>query len=68
MSATVETVTPVIVDAYGRAAELDAYLGDPADPGGRMPLAVTLERDHDRAFPAEAVAALDAWGLPKKKN
>ena len=66
MSATVETVTPVIVDAYGRAAELDAYLGDPADPGGRMPLAVTLERDHDRAFPAEAVAALDAWGLPRR--
>lgn len=65
MNATVETVTPVIVDAYGRAAELDAYLGDPADLGGRMPLAVTLERDHDRAFPAEAVAALDAWGLPR---
>ena len=24
-----------------------------------MPLALTLERDHDRAFPLEAVAALE---------
>ncbi|WP_288908774.1 acyl-CoA dehydrogenase family protein [uncultured Microbacterium sp.] len=65
MSTTVGMVTTAAAGAYGRAADLDAYLGAPADPAGRMPLVLTLERDHDRVFPAEAVAALDAWGLPR---
>ena len=47
------------------AAALERHLGDPRDPASRISFREMLELDEREAFPAEAVAALDAFGLPR---
>ncbi|QMU78144.1 acyl-CoA dehydrogenase family protein [Streptacidiphilus sp. PB12-B1b] len=47
------------------AARLDRELGDPADPETVFSYAASMRLDAAEAFPAEACAALNAWGLPR---
>ena len=52
-----------MTDAFDRAAVLDRFLGDPAEPASRMPTGACLAADEDSAFPQDAVDALDEFGL-----
>ncbi|GAA4598135.1 alkylation response protein AidB-like acyl-CoA dehydrogenase [Actinoplanes octamycinicus] len=42
---------------------LEEYLGDPADPGSRMPAVRALQLDEREEYPHEFLAALRTWGL-----
>ncbi|SDL31599.1 acyl-CoA dehydrogenase family protein [Streptomyces indicus] len=46
------------------AEELDAFLGDPEDPGGWFSYARCVDLDDEEAFPADICRRLDDWGLP----
>ncbi|AXL92985.1 acyl-CoA dehydrogenase [Streptomyces sp. CB09001] len=46
------------------AEELDAFLGDPDDPGGWFSYKRCVELDDREAFPADICRRLDDWGLP----
>lgn len=50
-------------DAFGDAAVLDRYLGDPEDASSKMPTSACLAADREFAFPQQAVDALDSWGV-----
>lgn len=59
-------MTPApIIGAGELAAALDAFLGDPDDPHGRLPDTVTRQRDRASELPVEAIRALDEWGMPQ---
>jgi alkylation response protein AidB-like acyl-CoA dehydrogenase len=45
------------------AEELERYLGDPHDPGSRMPFKKILEHDEREEFPYEMVGVMQRWGL-----
>ncbi len=45
------------------AADLDRFLGDPADPAAALSFERTLARDRAAEFPIEAAEALNAWGM-----
>ena len=44
------------------AAEFEAYLGDPHDPGSRMPFSRILELDEAGQYPYSFVSQLRRWG------
>ncbi|MEV5609125.1 acyl-CoA dehydrogenase family protein [Streptomyces sp. NPDC052225] len=46
------------------AEELDAFLGDPEEPGGWFSRERCLDLDEQEAFPADICRRLDEWGLP----
>ena len=54
---------PSALIAYTLAEELEHALGDPHDPACTVGFAHLLELDEHERFPAEAAAALDAWGF-----
>ena len=49
--------------SYTLAEELEAVLGDPHNPACVISFARAVELDEHERFPAEAAAALDAWGF-----
>ena len=51
-------------EQYRLAEELERHLGDPADPRAHASFARAVAADEAERYPAEACAALDAWGLP----
>jgi alkylation response protein AidB-like acyl-CoA dehydrogenase len=54
-----------MIDAFARAAELDAYLGRPRDANSIMREQDSLKWDAEGTFPQPAVDALDEWGLQR---
>jgi alkylation response protein AidB-like acyl-CoA dehydrogenase len=48
---------------YSLAEELEGVLGNPNNPACVISFARALELDEHERFPAEAAAALDAWGF-----
>jgi alkylation response protein AidB-like acyl-CoA dehydrogenase len=50
-------------DQCSRAAELEEYLGDPHDPGSRMPFARIMEYDESGQYPHAFVSQLHRWGV-----
>lgn len=52
-------------DAGPTVAGLDAALAEWARPGGPFDPALLAAHEERESFPAEACAALDAWGLPE---
>lgn len=48
-----------------RTADLEARIAGWSRPGGPFDPAVLTAHDEAESFPAEACAALDAWGLPE---
>lgn len=52
-----------LTEASATAQALTRHLGDPRDPAGPLSHAAMLALDAREEFPAEAVAALDAWGM-----
>ncbi|MCQ4209134.1 acyl-CoA dehydrogenase family protein [Streptomyces longispororuber] len=46
------------------AEELDAFLGDPDDPGGWFSYERCVQLDDKEEFPADICRRLDDWGLP----
>ena len=56
-------MTAPLTEPAAAAEALERFLGDPREPGSRMPFAEALDLDEREAFPERAVAALDAWGL-----
>src|SRR5439155_7756783 len=55
-------IRPALI-SYTLAEELEQALGDPHDPTCLISFARALELDEHEHFPAEAAAALDAWGF-----
>jgi alkylation response protein AidB-like acyl-CoA dehydrogenase len=56
-------MSPALTAASDEARALEHSLGDPRDPSSRISFHAMTRLDEDEAFPEEAVAALDAWGL-----
>lgn len=52
-------------EAFHRAADIDKYLGDPRDPQARIREDDVLSADEESLFPAEAVDALNDWGVQR---
>ncbi len=50
-------------DVTETAARLEEYLGDPHDPGSRMPFAQILAHDVSGEYPYQFVALLRRWGV-----
>ena len=48
---------------FAPAADLDRFLGDPADPASPVSFARALEHDRVAEFPHEAADALNEWGV-----
>ncbi|MET0649585.1 MAG: acyl-CoA dehydrogenase, partial [Pyrinomonadaceae bacterium] len=48
---------------YRQAEELERALGDPLDPHADFSFAPAVALDEDEAYPVNACALLDAWGL-----
>jgi len=53
-----------IPEQYGKAEELERYLGDPSDGRNGFSFAQAVALDEAEEYPEEACALLDAWGLP----
>ncbi|MFD8393988.1 acyl-CoA dehydrogenase family protein [Streptomyces sp. NPDC059680] len=52
-------------DLTALAARLEDHLGDPHDPGSRMPYARIMELDERESYPYEFVNLLRLWGVPE---
>ena len=50
--------------SFAAAERLEEFLGDPADPHAPFGYAASAALDDIEAFPADACAALDRYGLP----
>ena len=46
-------------------AEFERYLGDPRDAASVIAADRSIDLDERREFPAEAIAAIDTWGLQR---
>ncbi|MEZ3159167.1 acyl-CoA dehydrogenase family protein [Microbacterium sp. BWT-B31] len=53
------------IDLLASVREFDRYLGDPRDAAALMRTDVAVRLDERSAFPADALAAIDAWGLQR---
>jgi len=51
-------------EQYGIAEELERYLGDPLDGRNSLSFEQAVALDEVEAYPEQACALLDAWGLP----
>ncbi|MEE1931391.1 acyl-CoA dehydrogenase family protein [Streptomyces sp. TRM 70351] len=52
-------------DLTDLAARLEAHLGDPHDPAGRMPFTRILDHDEREEYPHPFVNLLRGWGVPE---
>src|SRR5829696_4918025 len=52
-------------EQYGKAEELERYLGDPHDGRNALSFAQAVALDEVEEYPERACALLDEWGLPE---
>ncbi|MFE5580723.1 acyl-CoA dehydrogenase family protein [Kitasatospora sp. NPDC056531] len=52
-------------DLTALAARLETHLGDPHDPGSRMPFTKIMEHDEREQYPHAFVNDLRRWGVPE---
>ena len=69
---TASTASPAVEEAErserldrASVASFDAFLGDPGEAGAVITTDRSIELDEASAFPGEAIAAVDAWGLQR---